>query len=184
MEYSDELLLTAENNLNKFRFLLNDCNAFLKGILKGTINSDVLLTAINNTITDIDVGFRDDFNTTHVLKALNKLCSVTNKMLHNTSSNSSTTQNDSVYILAVVEIILNTLYSCGINLKTSVNESGKEVNFGAIMDVLNEFRCGVRNLAIESNNQELLKVCDKVRADVGHLGIKINDYGRKSEWIK
>lgn len=184
MEYSEELLVTAENNLNKFRFLLNDCNAYLKGTLKGNINQDVLLTTINDTIKDIDIAFKDDFNTPNIIKTLNKLCSLTNKMLHTASATSLEIQTDSFYILAVMKIIFNTLNHCGINLRTTVKNSDKEIDFNAVMDILNEFRSKVRVVGIENKNQELLKVCDKVRGDVSSLGIKINDYGRKSEWSK
>lgn len=184
MEYSEELLVTAENNLNKFRFLLNDCNAYLKGSLKGSINPDILLIAINDTVQEIDLAFRDDFNTPNVIKTLNKLSTLVNKMLHSTTTTTVNTQSNSFYILAVIEIFLNTLNNCGINLRTTTKKSDQQVDFSAVMDVLNKFRNGVRNVAIESKNQELLKICDKVRGDVSGLGIKINDYGRKSEWIK
>lgn len=185
MEYSEAMLETAEDNLNKFRFLLNDCNAFLNGTLKGNINPDLLLPAINDTINEIDAAFKDDFNTPNVIKTLTKLSSLTHKMLHNTSNNTHLEiPTHNFYILAVIEIVLNTLNNCGINLNPIVNKHSDKVDFSAVMDVLNEFRNGVRNIAIENKNHELLKLCDKVRGDVGDLGIKINDYGRKSEWIK
>lgn len=184
IEYSEDLFVTAENNLKKFRFLLNDLNAYLKGTLSGNLNPDILSTTINDAIIEIDVAFKDDFNTPNVLKALNKLSSLTSKMIHSTSSNFES-KSENFYILAVIEIVSNTLNNCGINLKTTaLKESSGEFNFSTIMNVLHEFRCGVRNFAIDSKNQELLKICDKVREDVGGLGIKINDYGRKSEWIK
>lgn len=186
MEYSEELLVTAENNLNKFRFLLNDCNAYLKGTLKANVNPNVLSTAINETATEIDAAFKDDFNTPNVIKTLNNLTSLTNKMLHNTSTTHA--QNEppnKFYILAIVEIVLNTLNNCGINLRDAAKKSTtQDVDFSAVMDILNDFRSDVRNFGIQSKNGELLKICDKVRSDVSGLGIKINDYGRKSEWIK
>lgn len=185
MEYSDDLLLNAENNLNKFRYLLNDCSAYLKGQLKGTLNPTILLTAINETINEVDIAFRDDFNTPNVIKALNNLSSVTNKMLRSTSSSSLNSSMYSFHILAVIDVVHDTLNTCGINLRSATKQyTAEDDNSSAIMDILNEFRSGVRNLAIEGKYQPLLQLCDKVRSDVNSLGIKINDYGRKSEWIK
>lgn len=183
MEYSEGLLRTAENVMSKYKYLVNDCNAFLKGELKGTLNPDILLPAIIEAIKEIDEAFRDDFDTPSVVKALNKLTSVTNKMLHSTAS-STNVPVQNYYLLAVEEIVSNTLEKCGLSLRTTAENTAQENKVAGVMDILNEFRNSVRNLAIERKEQSLLKLCDKVRSDVSDLGFKINDYGRKSQWIK
>lgn len=148
MEYSDDLLVTAENSLNKFSFLINDCKEFLKGRIKGCINNDIINASVNKTYEDIVTALVNDFDTASVIKALNGLAKLTNKMLH--SSGTSTINNNisnSYALLTVIDLIENTLSNFGIDVSTTVKNEENEMN--NIMNILNDFRQNVRLLSIE-----------------------------------
>lgn len=181
MEYSEQLLTTAENVLNKFKYLICDIDAFMKGQLRGCINPDILNAQVDETCSTIYNSFADDFDTPSAITALNKLTVVTNQMLHSTASSSQGIFN-SYPLLAIIGVITNTLGNLGINIQDAVLPKNRE--FADIMNILNEFRQSVRLQGIKNKDQELLKLCDNVRRDIKMCGITIQDYGKQSLWVK
>lgn len=182
MEYSDDLIATSENSLNKFNFLINDCNEFLKGHLKGCINKDIVNAAVNKTYEKILTALVNDFDTTSVVQALNELAKLTSKMLHSSGTSTVNNISNSYALLTVVDLIENTLSNFGIDMSSPVkNEKNEMIN---VMNILSDFRQNVRLLGIEKKDKQILNTCDIVRSELKKYGITINDYGKYSSWIK
>ncbi|KAJ8985791.1 hypothetical protein NQ317_014445 [Molorchus minor] len=179
VEYSKELLETAENLLKVYKNLLNSCDDYKKGYLKATINTEILTQALNDAYDNIHRSLCDDFDTPAVIKCLNDLVSVTNSMLHATVSSNS---DGGLYtVMGVANFVSNTLSMFGINFESKTHTSQ---DFTEIMDILNTFRQNVRLIGVANKDQEVLKLCDNVRIRLRHLGIDIKDHAKASSWSR
>lgn len=180
MEYSDELIETAKNNLKIFQNFMESCKAFQNGLLKSSVNKDVLLKKLEQSYEEIHNALCDDFNTPRVIKLLNELISTTNSMFYSTSQNSEMC-NDISSVISVQKLVQDIIEIFGIRFN-SKNEQSE--NFNNVMDILNEFRQNVRIIGISSKNTELLKMCDNVRDSLKQNGIEVKDYRSISSWSK
>lgn len=180
MEYSENMFTAAENTLNKLKFTVNDCDAYIKGKIKGGVNRDVLNKAIAESYEEIHSALLDDLDTPTVVRTLNKLSSLTSKMLHSTECTSNLA--DTTSLVTVKNLIVDALSVFGIQLNSFVKHERSDIS--DIMNVLNDFRQHVRQLGIEKKDGKLLELCDVARNDIKKCGITINDYGKQSSWVK
>lgn len=179
MDYDHELLDTAKNKLKVYKNLLNSCAAFKQGLIKTSINSDILQTVSIKSREDIHEALCDDFDTPRVLKILDGLVSSTNAMFSTTSN----FQASSDSALGAVASINNTVKWClnlfGIDFDENTN---KEETFDSIMNTLNTFRQNIRNIGLESKNKDILQHCDTVRDDLKKYNIMLTDHKNVSSW--
>lgn len=183
MEYSEKMCLVAENVLSKFKFVVNDCNAYINGKIKGSVNRDVLNAAVANAYEEIHNALVNDFDTASVVKTLNKISSLVSKMLYATPEVEYVSNvANSASLVSASNLIVNMLNIFGINLGNVVKLEQSDVS--DIMNILNDFRQSVRQLGIERKDKALLELCDLARSDIKKCGITINDYGKQSSWVK
>ncbi|XP_041980228.1 probable cysteine--tRNA ligase, mitochondrial [Aricia agestis] len=174
MEYNDEMMKSAEDVFNKFKFFFKDVEVY--------INSNVERTAEynDNLLNDLHVveeknldALRQDFNTSSCVNSLLNLIGNANKVMKSESSNFSP-----VPILLIADYIYNTLTKFGLKFQDS-----KENISSSLIDVLVDFRHTVRLNAIESKNKDLLKACDLVRDKMKTAKVQINDSKKTPSWV-
>lgn len=184
MEYSENMCLAAENVLNKFKFIVNDCNAYNSGKIKGSVNRSVLNTAVAEAYEEIHSALVNDFDTPSVVKTLNKIAALVSKMLHSTPVEVDCVPNvaNSASLINASNLIVDTLNTFGISLESVMELEQSDVS--DIMNVLNDFRQCVRQLGIERKDTVLLELCDAARNNIKKCGITINDYGKQSMWVR
>ncbi|XP_023013309.1 cysteine--tRNA ligase-like protein, mitochondrial [Leptinotarsa decemlineata] len=177
MEYSSELLITAENIYNTYKNFFVSCDAYEKGYLKGTVNSDILNELLCQSVAKVHIALCDNFDTPSVIKILNELVSVTNAMMHTTASSDISYSLTSV--CAVKNYLLNILNLFGLNfdMKSTMSE-----HFTEVLDILNNFRQDVRTIGLSEKNSNILKLCDNVRDGIKKHGVIIKDHGKISSW--
>lgn len=180
MEYSKELLDTSENVYQVYKNFLISCDDYKKGYLKATINSALLLNVLGDTCISVHNALCDDFDTPSVIKNLNGLVSVTNSMLHSTSSSDNQIGLSSV--TAVSNYLSSILTLFGVNFdEGTARDSG---DFIDIMNILNNFRQDVRLVGIEKKDKEILTLCDNIREQLKGNNIIVRDYGKTSSWSR
>lgn len=182
MEYSLELLETARNTLKTYHNFIESCTAFKKGILKSTINIEILMSYFQKSSEEIHNAFCDDFNTPKVMKILNELLSVTNSMFYTSVTQNYQINHGLSCVLSIQKLVQGTLEILGINFDEKLAKS--EGDFVGILNILNEFRQNVRTLALSVKNVELLNMCDNVRDSLKNSGIVIKDHKHISSWSK
>lgn len=180
MEYSQELLDTAESVYNHYKNFLISCNDYTKNLFKGSVNCDILKKILSESSDGIHEALCNDFDTPRALKVLDKLSSVTNSMFHNTSPILESMDDHGKYlVLATRNLVKTTLGNFGLNFNEEITTVDKSSEF---MDILNEFRQTVRLLGISRKDKEILDICDKVRENVKTCGVTIRDHGKISSW--
>lgn len=182
MDYSVELIETAKNTLKSYQNFIESCIIFRKGILKSSIDKEILLSYLEKSSKQIYEAFCDDFNTPKVIRILNELISVTNSMLYSSASQNNFERNNELSsVISIQKLVQDMIEVFGINL-TSKLEASKD--FTAIMDILNEFRQNVRSLGLSGKSVELLNICDNVRDKLKISGITVKDHKNISSWSK
>ncbi|KAJ8920392.1 hypothetical protein NQ315_005258 [Exocentrus adspersus] len=179
MEYSKELIETAQNVYKVYKSLIDSCDDYRKGYLKANINNDVLLKILCESYNNVHKALCDDFDTPSVISTLNQLVSVTNSMLHTTSS-SDHHQNGLSSVTAVSNFVSSTLSLFGVYYNDTASSSSED--FIKVMNVLNNFRQEVRLIGIQNKDKDVLKICDNVREKLKDSGITVKDYGKLSSW--
>ncbi|KAG5885771.1 hypothetical protein JTB14_031207 [Gonioctena quinquepunctata] len=178
MDYSAELLITAENVYKTYKNFIMSCDEFIGGYLKGTVNSDVLNTVLFESAPKVHEALCDNFDTPSVVKVLNELVSVTNSMLYSSASTSNSSAGLAT-VSAVKNYLVDVLRLFGISFDVKTTRSE---DFSDIVDILNSFRQEMRTIGITGKNGDILTLCDNVRDSVKKHGIVIKDHGKNSSW--
>lgn len=181
MEYGEELLTVAKNTMKFYQDFIDSCSAFRKGLLKSSVNPDILLENFGKSRKEIHDALCDDFNTPKVLKILNELISLSNSMFYNSSSQNFKINNEVTSVILIQNLVQDTLNVFGIHFET---KSTQPEDFVEVMTILNQFRRDIRNLGITSKNVEMLKICDNVRDSLKSIGIVLKDHKSNTSWSK
>lgn len=179
MEYGVELLTTAKNTYKLYQNFIDSCIAFRKGLLKSTINQEILMKHFEEAFKEINIALCDDFNTPKVLKILNELIAVTNSMLYSTEHVKENSNISS--IILIQNLVQETLNIFGINFDT---KSVQSQDFIDLMNVFNDFRLHVRTLGLNQKHSDILKLCDDARNNLREIGIVVKDFKNTSYWNK
>ncbi|XP_018579210.1 probable cysteine--tRNA ligase, mitochondrial [Anoplophora glabripennis] len=180
MEYSKELLETSQNVYQVYKNLIISCNDYINGHLKATINNDVLLKVLGDSYSSVHNALCDDFDTPSVIRTLNELVSVTNSMLHTTTSSNNQIGLSSV--AAVSNFLSGILTLFGVDFDERTTRSSE--NFIEVMNILNDFRQDVRLIGIEKKDKDILKLCDNIREQLKENNIVVRDYTKTSSWSR
>jgi cysteinyl-tRNA synthetase len=175
MEYSEEIMNTAEDTLKKFKFFLNDVCMYASN--NGSHNGeyqDKLLNCLQK-VEDENLEFlKSDIDTASCITNLLNLISTTNKILKNDESNFYP-----VPVLLVAEYITNVLKKFGLTLIETTQENVSN----SLIDTLVDFRHTVRSNAIKRKDKELLAACDSVRGKMKSIKVQINDSNKTASWV-
>lgn len=180
MEFSSEVINTAESYIKKIKTFLNECENYVNGLSRrANINENELLEIISESNKNITEALKDDFNTAKVIKIIIDLITATNKML--ASPIDDLNINNSGIIIVISHFVRDQLNVFGFDLDDKRTTTSEE-NVDNILDLLNVFRQNVRNYGLEKKNKEILKLCDDVRTALKEQKIVIQDFGKVSSW--
>uniref|UniRef100_A0A2A4J4A6 cysteine--tRNA ligase n=1 Tax=Heliothis virescens TaxID=7102 RepID=A0A2A4J4A6_HELVI len=175
MEYSPEVMKTAQEVLNKFKFFLQDAfihvnnTAVSNGDYKDWILKDLQKTEARN-----EEALKSDFNTAACINNLLTLVNDANRFIK-TDSN----EFFPVPIVLIAEYITSMLTGFGLKLDSSQDS----ILSDSLIDTLVEFRHTVRLNALARKDQELLQACDVVRDKMKKIKVQINDSHKVSSWV-
>ncbi|XP_063362964.1 probable cysteine--tRNA ligase, mitochondrial [Cydia amplana] len=175
MDYSDELMKTAESVLHKFKFFLKDAYNYVNN--NATENGDYkyqILDSLQN-VEELNLEFlRSDFDTASCINNLLNLVIKTNRVMK--------LENSEFYpipVLLIAEYITNVLTKFGLKLL----DSSENVVPNNLIDTLVEFRHTVRHNALNRKDKELLNACDIVRDKMKAIKVQINDSEKTPSWV-
>lgn len=182
MEFSVELLEPSENCLKSYTNLIGSIAEIKKGIIKPTLNNDVLKVLLSKSVTEIDVALCDDFNTPKVFKTLDSIVSSVNQMIHSSATSSNNTPTELYYVLALGNLMEDVLNLFGVSLKTSATQNQDDAT--EFIELLVKFRQDVRIISLNQKNQDLLTLCDDLRDNLRKCGLTLKDRGKVSSWSR
>ncbi|XP_053604959.1 probable cysteine--tRNA ligase, mitochondrial [Plodia interpunctella] len=175
MEYNDQVMKTAENVFNKFKFFLKDAEVYVNntsfesGDYKYKLLKDLQKVEENN----IEV-LKADFDTAACISNLQDLIQNTNQIMK-----LDTNGYYPVPVLLIADYITSVLKKFGLSLKQSSQDSVSN----SLIDTLVEFRQAVRQNALSRKDKELLSACDVVRDTMKSSKVQINDSNKGPSWV-
>lgn len=196
MEYSDELMSTAEAQLNKFKSFLTECDVFVSQsqYVIDSYHLCALESKIAKAKCDITEALRDDFNTAKVIRIITELVGTTNKLLRDTmwssggnlSNQSSRSLSGSVVVASLANFLREQCSILGFTSAFTGRERLDNVDRSAenILEVLVMFRQNIRNVGLQNKDGALLQYCDALRDELKMYGIEVKDRGKMSSWNK
>ncbi|XP_076233789.1 cysteine--tRNA ligase-like protein, mitochondrial [Calliopsis andreniformis] len=179
IKFSDSVMTTAVNTLDKIEHFMNDCDNYIAGRWSvGSVDEITLLRCLDETKNNVNIAFANDFNTAHATRLLINLIDTTNKMLHEPQG---TDTNRNIPAIATVSNYISTIFSkLGILHSAEANE--QKIN--SVIDYFVQFRNTVRNRALEQEVKDkiLLSACDEARSNLSTCGVIVKDFKDKSSW--
>lgn len=183
MEYSESYVQTADNVLKNVKNFVGHCGDIISGKVGVDINVDILNSTLKECVDQVQDALADDFDTSRCVKIITKLMTNTNKAVCGAASNTNHLEN-LLPLVSILNFVTGVFKLFGISLDASLHKSTEDKDFNNIVDALIGFRQSIRVLSIESNHQELLRLCDNVRETLKSSGIVVKDYGKLSSWTK
>ncbi|XP_034828953.1 probable cysteine--tRNA ligase, mitochondrial [Maniola hyperantus] len=175
MEFSDELMLTAEDVLNKFKFFFKDVSIYANNNSSLHANyNNRLLNELQKVEENNLESLRMDFDTASCINYLLHLVAKANKIMK-----SNTSEYYPVPIILIAEYIVHILTGFGLKL----TESTKDQVTNSLIDTVVEFRHTVRLNALERKDKELLAASDVVRDKMKSMNVQINDSKKTPSWV-
>ncbi|XP_072932898.1 cysteine--tRNA ligase, mitochondrial [Epargyreus clarus] len=175
MEYSKEVMTTAEEVLNKFKFFLKDVYVYVNNSETGSADyNEKLLDALQKVEEKNQEYLTTDFDTASCVNSMLNLISTTHRIMK-----VNTSDYYPVPVILIAEYITNMLTRFGLKLQ----DASKDSISNSLVDTLVEFRHSVRLNALKSKDKELLNACDTVRNKLKSHKIQINDSSKTPSWV-
>lgn len=175
IEYSDEMMKTAEEVLNKFKFFLKDAFIYVNSNAPGTGDyKEKIIDDLQKMEEDNLEALKSDFDTATCINNLLTLVSNANRIIK-----SNNNEYYPVPIVLIAEYVTSFLTRLGLKLQS--NEESMIAN--TIIDTLVEFRHSVRLNALQRKDKDMLQACDIVRDKLKNSKIQINDSQKVSSWL-
>ncbi|KAH8269595.1 hypothetical protein KR018_009997, partial [Drosophila ironensis] len=193
MAYSDELMLTARQTLQRFKNFLADLSAytqFLKPL--HMLDEGALRAQLAHTMTQFDESLRDDFDTARSISVLMDQMSSINRCINQQVDAAEEPGYCIDLLLAAGNFISRAMRSFGISetaprvslqqkrpfLEPSIDPSL------LVTDVLT-LRGRMRREAVAGNkkNSQLLAACDNLRNLLEQHGVQVRDHKQGSSWV-
>ncbi|CAH0399907.1 unnamed protein product [Chilo suppressalis] len=175
MEYSDQMMQTAEETLKKFKFFLKDVYVYVNNnALQNGVYKDKLLDDLQNVEYQNLKFLKSDFDTASCINNLLSLMSNTNNIIKEKNG-----EYYPVPIILIADYVTTVLMKFGVTLKENTEDSVSN----SIIDTLVDFRHTVRLNALTRKDKELLNACDIVRDKMKMIEVQINDSNKTASWV-
>lgn len=175
IEYSDEMMKTAEEVLNKFKFFLKDAFIYVNSNAPGTGDyKEKIIDDLQKMEEHNLEALKSDFDTATCINNLLTLVSNANRIIK-----SNNNEYYPVPIVLIAEYVTSFLTRLGLKLQSK--EESMIAN--TIIDTLVEFRHSVRLNALQRKDKDMLQACDIVRDKLKNSKIQINDSQKVSSWL-
>ena len=164
MEYSEESLNLAKDQLKSVQHFISDCDVFVRNPSStGLVDTTKLLRRLKETKDQVRQHFADDFNTAQATQSVRQLMSETLGAIKSVSqSSSNSTRSGIEAVAAIANFVTNYFDSLGFDLKMRNNSSSSSGHsdflFNAFIDDTVQFRHQIRQFALAADNHQLTKV--------------------------
>lgn len=190
MEFHEENMNIACSVLKRFSSFLDDTKTFITTKELQTIKFDrnAIEQEINSCVEKIDRSLKDDFHTTQCLHHLTEFVSFVNKTIHSAMPDECSYIENKLnvdIIQAAQNIVIrylrlfgcsDTLLAVSSNVKQS---SSSEIDVNGLVNEIVAMRSNIRKTAIETKDDKLFEICNKLRTAFTNSGIDIKDHGSK-----
>ncbi|XP_023168691.1 probable cysteine--tRNA ligase, mitochondrial [Drosophila hydei] len=196
MIYSDQLMLTARQTLNKFRNFHADLNAYMQfKKAPKLLDKGALQAQLNHMVMEFDNSLRDDFDTSRAVGVLMDQMSSISRCINEQADAEQEPGYCLDLLLAAGNFIGTSMINFGISSLTdkSIEKSQQQnANSSAKVDInllvadLLAVRSQLREQAVKSSDtkrNELLELCDKLRNLLQQHGIYVRDHKQGSSWV-
>ncbi|EDW77062.2 uncharacterized protein Dwil_GK22127 [Drosophila willistoni] len=195
MPYSDQLMITARQTLQKFRNFQADLSAytsFLKPLKY--LDEGALRAQLAHTVNEFDESLRDDFDTARGLSVLMDQMSSISRCINDQEGNA---EQEPAYcldlLIAAGNFINKVMGDFGLTeLKETESSKSRQQQLSAlgldssnlVSDILS-LRGNIRQQATAQSpkNLQLLAVCDDLRNVLQQQGIQVRDHKQGSSWV-
>ncbi|XP_068634005.1 probable cysteine--tRNA ligase, mitochondrial [Battus philenor] len=175
MEYTDEVMKTAETVLKKFKFFLTDVNVYINNSNSGHGDYDNKVLDELQRIEETNLeALKSDFDTATCVNTLLNLVTNVNKIIK-----ADTTDYYPIPVILTTQYVTDILKKFGLKLEDTSENSVSS----SLIDTLVEFRHTVRQNALNRKDKEMLSACDTVREKMKIMKVQINDSKNTPSWV-
>ncbi|XP_033153154.1 probable cysteine--tRNA ligase, mitochondrial [Drosophila mauritiana] len=194
MPYSDQLMLTARQTLQRFKNFQADLSAytqFLKPV--HLLDEGALKAQLTHTVTEFDNCLRDDFDTARAISVLMDQMSSISRCINEQQVDA---QEEPAYcidlLLAAGNFINRGIVTFGLSelqdresLQEKVSFTDHSIDPNLLVNDVISVRGRMRERATSGNvkNPQLLAACDELRSLLQQHGIQVRDHKQGSSWV-
>ena len=178
----------AEIIENTFKNFFRNCESYLRDFDEQLVNLDQkfdngdmeMLKKVSEAKNRIDDAFKDNFNTPNVLLILQDLVNKINCYINQKKENLR-----HLVLKKAIDFVRQTLFSMGMDYTSNSKSTANDSIEDDLLNIITNYRNDVRRLLSEKKINEIFKLNDLIRDEhLFNLGIKINDEGQNSVWLK
>ncbi|KAH8348649.1 hypothetical protein KR084_009459 [Drosophila pseudotakahashii] len=195
MPYSDQLMQTARQTLQRFKNFQADLSAytqFLKPV--HLMDEGALKAQLTHTVTEFDSCLRDDFDTARAISVLMDQMSSISRCINEQQVDA---HEEPAYcmdlLLAAGNFINRAIVSFGVSeliereslQENRVSSSDRGIDPSLLVDDVLSVRGRMRENATSGDvkNSQLLAACDELRNLLQQHGIQVRDHKKGSSWV-
>lgn len=194
MPYSDQLMLTARQTLQRFKNFQADLSAytqFLKPI--HMLDEGALRAQLAHTVNEFDSSLRDDFDTARAISVLMDQMSSISRCINEQNVNA---EKEPAFcmdlLLAAGNFINRAMVTFGVSeliqgesLQEKTSSQTHALDPSLLVDDVLSVRGRMREEAISGHvkNSQLLAACDELRNLLQQHGIQVRDHKQGSSWV-
>ncbi|XP_017087918.2 probable cysteine--tRNA ligase, mitochondrial isoform X1 [Drosophila bipectinata] len=194
MHYSDDLMQTARQTLQKFKNFHADLSAYVQ-FLKPVhlLDEGALRAQLSHTMTEFDDCMRDDFNTSRAVSVMLDQMSSISRCINDQKVDA---QEEPAYcmdlLMAAGNFINRAMLTFGVTdlapketLEEQVPSTTHRIDPSILVDDVLSVRGRMRQEAFsgEKKNSQLLAACDELRTLLQQHGIQVRDHKQGSSWV-
>ncbi|KAH8291252.1 hypothetical protein KR054_010052, partial [Drosophila jambulina] len=195
MPYSEQLMLTARQTLQRFKNFQADLSAytqFLKPIY--LLDEGALKAQLAHTVNEFDSSLRDDFDTARAISVLMDQMSSISRCINEQQVNA---ENEPAFcmdlLMAAGNFINRAMVTFGVSELTQTEslqekispQASHGIDSSLLVDDVLSVRGRMREEAISGDvkNSQLLAACDELRNLLQQHGIQVRDHKQGSSWV-
>ncbi|KAH8309559.1 hypothetical protein KR059_011823, partial [Drosophila kikkawai] len=194
MPYSEQLMLTARQTLQRFKNFQADLSAytqFLKPI--HLLDEGALKAQLAHTVNEFDNSLRDDFDTARAISVLIDQMSSISRCINEQQVNA---ENEPAFcmdlLMAAGNFINRAMVTFGVSeltqsesLQEKISSQEHNIDPSLLVDDVLSVRGRMREEAIsgKTKNSQLLAACDELRNLLQQHGIQVRDHKQGSSWV-
>ncbi|KAM9820865.1 putative cysteine--tRNA ligase, mitochondrial [Neosynchiropus ocellatus] len=198
IDFSEGSMLDAQVTLRTISNFCHEAEAYMRGQLQcGSVQEAVLWERLAETKARVQAALTDDFDTPTAMSAVMNLVHHGYRQLQPSVKAEGQARSPAVFG-AMTTYVRDVMDMFGISLlhsKVAELDHSSSVSLETILEQLTNFRSQIRAFALSKKDHPsgskrelyperipLVEACDKLRDDLGSLGVTIKDRGPTSTW--
>ncbi|EDV36312.1 uncharacterized protein Dana_GF12902 [Drosophila ananassae] len=194
MYYSDDLMQTARQTLQRFKNFHADLSAYVQ-FLKPVhlLDEGALRAQLAHTMAEFDNSLRDDFDTSRAISVMIDQMSSISRCINEQKVDA---QEEPAYcmdlLMAAGNFINRAMLTFGVSelapkeaLEAQVPSTTHKIDSSILVDDVLSVRGRMRQEAFsgQQKNSQLLAACDELRTLLQQHGIQVRDHKQGSSWV-